>query len=86
MLSATRKDLGIDLVHFGVVSVIATTIGLVTPPVAFLVYLTAAQAKALIGAVTRESLPFTIALVIVLFAIVLVPQTVTGLPDLLGVR
>jgi tripartite ATP-independent transporter DctM subunit len=86
VLIPVASALGIDLVHFGLVTVLATTVGLITPPVGFLVYLTAAQAKAPIGAVTRECWPFTVALVALLFVIVVTPDIVLWLPNALGVR
>lgn len=71
---------GIDLVHFGVVTVLATLIGMCTPPVGFLIYLTAAQAQADIVDVTRELLPFILALVLLLIALALVPGLALWLP------
>ena len=71
---------GIDLVHFGVVTVLATLIGMCTPPVGFLIYLTAAQAQADIVDVTRELLPFILALVLLLVALALLPGLALWLP------
>lgn len=74
---------GIDLVHFGVVTVLATLIGMCTPPVGFLIYLTAAQAQADIVDVTRELVPFIVALVLLLLALALVPSLALWLPSVL---
>lgn len=74
---------GIDLVHLGVVVVLATAMGLVTPPVGVLLYLTAAQAGAPALEVVRESLPFLAALALLLLALILAPPLVLWLPGLL---
>lgn len=74
---------GIDLVHLGIVVVLATAMGLVTPPVGILLYLTAAQAGAPALAVVRESLPFLAALAVLLLAIIFVPPIALWLPSLL---
>ncbi|MGE5146392.1 MAG: TRAP transporter large permease [Candidatus Eiseniibacteriota bacterium] len=75
---------GIDLTHFGVVVVLATLIGLVTPPVGFLIYLCAAQAEATVASVVRELMPFVLALVLLLAAVVLFPGLVLWLPRLMA--
>lgn len=71
---------GVDLVQFGVVAVLAASIGLVTPPVGILLYITAAQAGAGATAVIRESLPFLLALLLLLGLIAVVPALTLWLP------
>ena len=74
---------GVDLTHFGLVVVIATCIGLLLPPIGFLIYLTAAQADCGVMPLVRELVPFIAALVLLLLLVVLVPQLVLFLPNLL---
>ena len=74
---------GIDLVHLGVVAVLACAIGLVTPPVGILLYMTGAQAQARPLAVIREAVPFLLALLALLVALVAMPGLVLWLPDAL---
>ena len=57
LMIPTAQTVGIDLTQFGVVAVLATLIGLVTPPVGFLIYLTGAQAEANVIDVVRELAP-----------------------------
>ena len=71
---------GIDLVHLGVVTVLASAIGLVTPPVGILLYVTAAQAEARATAVIAETLPFLAALILLLAVVVAVPALTLWLP------
>jgi tripartite ATP-independent transporter DctM subunit len=75
---------GADLIHLGVVVVLACSIGLVTPPVGILIYLTAAQAEAPVGKVVGELLPFILALSVLLALVVLFPPLVTYLPRFVG--
>lgn len=74
---------GVDIVQLGVVFVLASAIGLVTPPVGVLLFVTSAQADAPMIAVVRESLIFLAALVALLMAVVFIPQLTLGLAELL---
>lgn len=72
------QAVGIDMVQMGVVVVLATLIGLVTPPVGVLLYLTAAQAGASPTAVVKESFWFLIALLCVLALLIVWPGATAG--------
>lgn len=61
---------GVDITQLGVVVVLASAIGLVTPPVGVLLFVTSAQADAPIAEVVRESAIFLCALIILLFSVV----------------
>lgn len=74
------QKIGIDPVHFGVMVVLNLMIGLVTPPVGFLCYLTASIAGVPVGQVFREALPFIAALLAVLLLVAYVPAVVLWLP------
>jgi TRAP-type C4-dicarboxylate transport system permease large subunit len=58
-------------------------IGLITPPVCFLAYLTSTIADANFGKVIRESWIFILALILALATATYVPQLVLWLPNLL---
>ena len=77
------NNLGIDPVHFGIVMVFNTTIGSVTPPVGTVLYTVCSITKCSIEEFTVEFLPFLLALVLVLLALVFVPPLVTFLPNVL---
>ncbi|MEZ5728479.1 MAG: TRAP transporter large permease [Burkholderiaceae bacterium] len=83
-ISPVMVGAGIDIVHFGVVCVLASAIGLVTPPVGLLLFLTSTQARVGVLAVVRESLPFTVALLVLLASLVLFPSLSLGLGRLIG--
>lgn len=74
--------IGIDPIHFGVIMVINLLIGLCTPPVGFLIYLTASIADCSSEEVVKESVPLVIVLIAVLFLCTYVPSLVVALPRL----
>ena len=84
MLVPAAMAAGIDMIHLGLVVVLAGAIGLVTPPVGILIYLTAAQAGAPAAQVIRELMPFLFALMLLLAAIVAIPQLSLWLPGASG--
>ena len=86
MFMPAIRLVGIDPIHFGVVAVFATTFGLLTPPVGFLIYLTAAQAQASSTAVVRELMVFIVALAVLLVLLVLFPAFSTALPNAIAGR
>ncbi|NJM29014.1 MAG: TRAP transporter large permease [Rhizobiales bacterium] len=80
----TAMALGIDPVHFGVVSVVNCMIGLITPPYGILLFVVNGTTGIPIKAIVRESVPFLIALLLSLVAIALFPELVLWLPRLFG--
>lgn len=77
------RDLDGDPVHFGLVFVLAVTIGNFTPPVGSAMYAVCTILKCPIGAYSRESVPFLIAVGIVTLLLVFVPDVVLFVPDLI---
>ena len=80
------RALGIDLVHFGVVVVVNTMIGLITPPYGILLFVINATTGAPLKSIITEVLPFLFALLVALLVITLVPDVVLWLPELLGYK
>jgi tripartite ATP-independent transporter DctM subunit len=74
---------GIDPVHFGLVFIIAATIGNYTPPVGGAMFVVCQILRCPIGEYTRESLPFLIAVSLVTLLLIFVPQVVLIVPDLI---
>lgn len=77
------NEVGIDLVHFGVLVVINLGLALVTPPVGGVLFLTTAIAQADFEVVVKEMIPFLIALILVLVTCTFLPGLVMWLPNLL---
>ena len=78
------RELGIDLVHFGVVAVVNCMIGLITPPYGILLFVLNAVTRIPLGEIIREIWPFFAALVLALLAMILVPEIVLALPRAFG--
>jgi tripartite ATP-independent transporter DctM subunit len=76
--------LGIDLVHFGVIAVINTMIGLITPPFGMLLFVINAVTGIQLGEIIRETWPFIIVLISALLVLILVPDIVLWLPREFG--
>ncbi|MGV3570770.1 MAG: TRAP transporter large permease [Ramlibacter sp.] len=76
-------QVGVDPVHFGLVFIIAATIGNFTPPVGGAMFVVCQILKCPIGEYTRESLPFLLAVSAVTLLLIFLPQVVMFLPDLL---
>lgn len=80
----TCRELGIDLVHFGVVIVVNCMIGLITPPYGILLFVINAVTQIPLNQIIREVVPFLIVLVAALVAMVFIPEITLFLPHLFG--
>jgi tripartite ATP-independent transporter DctM subunit len=78
------RALGIDLVHFGVTTVVNCMIGLITPPYGVLLFVINATTGVPLRAMIREIWPFFAALVAALAAMVAFPDLVLWLPRRFG--
>jgi tripartite ATP-independent transporter DctM subunit len=78
------RELGIDLVHFGVVAVVNCMIGLITPPYGILLFVITAVSRISLADIIREIWPFLGALLAALLCMVLLPDMVLMLPRLMG--
>ncbi len=77
------RDLDGDPVHFGLVFIIAATIGNFTPPVGAAMYAVCSILKCPIGDYTRESIPLLAAVSLVALFLVFVPEVALFVPDLI---
>ncbi|EAS50134.1 putative TRAP dicarboxylate transporter DctM subunit [Aurantimonas manganoxydans SI85-9A1] len=77
------RDLGADPVHFGIVFIIAATIGNFTPPVGAAMYAVCSILRCPIGEYTRESAPFLAAVVAVTVLLILLPSIVLFVPNMI---
>ncbi len=78
------RELGIDLVHFGVVVVVNTMIGLITPPYGILLFVINATTGAPMRDMIGEIWPFLLALITALMVMTFVPDVVLWLPRMFG--
>ncbi len=79
MLLPLVDAMGVDRIHFGVVLIITLLVGSLTPPVGLLVFVSAVIARVDVKQVFREILPFIIAILLVVAALILLPPEITML-------
>jgi tripartite ATP-independent transporter DctM subunit len=77
------RDLGGDPVHFGIVFIVAATIGNFTPPVGAAMYAVCSILRTSLGDYTRESLPLFLAVVTITLILVFIPGIVLFVPNLI---
>jgi TRAP-type C4-dicarboxylate transport system permease large subunit len=78
------RELGIDLVHFGVVAVVNCMIGLITPPYGIVLFVINAVTGIPLRAIIAEIWLFMAVLIAALLVLILFPDIVLWLPRLLG--
>jgi len=77
------KELGIDYVHFGVIMVLNLLIGALTPPFGGVLFVLSSAANVKVEDVAKDAALFIIPILIVLALIVIFPQIVLFLPNLI---
>lgn len=76
--------LGIHPIHFGMVCVVASAIGHITPPVGLCLFVGMAISGLPMEKLVRPMAPFILAIVVVLVLVAFVPATTLWVPRLLG--
>ena len=81
-------ELGYDPIWFGIIIVMVTEMGVITPPVGINVYVVFGVARRVIGEVPLESIfkgifPFLIAVIVGVIILMLAPQIILFLPNLM---
>ena len=80
----TCNSLGIDLVHFGVLVVVNSMIGLITPPYGILLFVISAVTRIPLVEIIREIWGFLAVLLIALLTMIMLPDLILWLPRSLG--
>ncbi len=83
LLVPILSELGVDLVHFGIVMTFNLAIGGLTPPFGSMLFVCTSILKVPLLNMLKETMPFIIALIIALFVITYVPSIALLLPNLL---
>ncbi|MBA65462.1 MAG: C4-dicarboxylate ABC transporter permease [Candidatus Marinimicrobia bacterium] len=78
------KELGIDPVHFGVVTTVGWAIGYITPPFGATLFVSCSISKLSIKEVTPFILPVLCTMIVVLLIITFIPGSILFLPNLLA--
>jgi len=84
ILAPIAAALGIDPIHFAMVVIVNLTLGMITPPVGGLLFVTSVATKVPLMSLTRELPPFLWAHLVVLMLLTFVPAISTWLPHALG--
>ena len=76
--------LGLDLVHLGVIVVLALMIGIITPPVGVSLFIVSDITRIPFNRVATKVLPYLLALIVALLVVAFVPTIVLTIPELYG--
>lgn len=78
------KELGIDMIWFGILHVICIEAGAISPPVGVNVFMISGMAKHIpMYTIFKGIAPFLIAMIVMLFVYLFIPDIVTFLPNLM---
>ncbi len=75
-------SLGIDPIHFGIMMVLNLSIGLCTPPVGAILFVSCAVAKTKIEKMFKPMIPLYIAMLVALVLVIAFPSITKTLPDM----
>jgi tripartite ATP-independent transporter DctM subunit len=84
ILLPIAQNLGVDPVHFGLVVCINLVIGMITPPVGYVLYTLAPIARVSVEQISRGVLPFLAVEILVLLIVTYSPWTTLTLPRYFG--
>lgn len=84
ILAPVAMSMGISLVHFGVIMALNLTIGCITPPLGYCLFITSRIGEISVESGVKGTIPYMIGAIIVLFLITYIPPLVTFVPVLLG--
>jgi tripartite ATP-independent transporter DctM subunit len=83
MVIPIANAIGMDPVHFGVMIVLNTMIGLLTPPMGSLLFISSSITGVSLEKIIKETWPFVICCIVVLLMVALFPPLTTFIPNLL---
>jgi TRAP-type C4-dicarboxylate transport system permease large subunit len=83
-MAPIATGLGIDPLHFGLIFVLNTTIGLITPPLGEVLFVASPIAKVSLEELSVEIVPFLLVEIAVLLLVSYVPFTTLWVPRLFG--
>ncbi|MGB3339464.1 MAG: TRAP transporter large permease [Devosia sp.] len=83
LMQPIAAQVGIDPVHFGIITLVNFSVGMLTPPVGLNLFVAMAVAKMSVGEVFRACLPFIGVMLIALLIVTYVPALSLWVPSLL---
>ena len=84
LFTAIFATMGISPIHFGAVMVVNIMISMITPPYGLALYLAATLGNVSLNRIVRQTLPFTLVSILVLFFVSFFPSIILFLPRLFG--
>jgi tripartite ATP-independent transporter DctM subunit len=84
ILVPLAPQLGLDLVHLGVIVVLSLMIGIITPPVGISLFIVSDIVKIPFERIARATAPYVVALVIALLVVTYLPDIVLWIPKMYG--
>ena len=84
VLLPVAQAAGVDPIHFGLVCVIASAVGHITPPVGLCLFVGMAISGLPMDKLIKPLLPFLAAIVVTLLIVAMIPEVTLFLPRLLG--
>lgn len=86
ILAPVAAQVGVEPIHFAMIVIYNLTLGMITPPVGGLLFVTSNVSKVPLSDLTRELKPFLWAHGIVLVALTFIPALSNWLPHLMGYK
>jgi C4-dicarboxylate transporter DctM subunit len=74
---------GVDPYHFGIILVVGTELGLITPPVGVNVFIAKTVSETRLIDLAISIIPFVASMLLIQVALVFMPEVVSFLPDFL---
>jgi C4-dicarboxylate transporter, DctM subunit len=86
ILAPVAAKLGVDPIHFAMIVIFNLTLGMITPPVGGLLFVTSNVSRVPLNDLVRELKPFLLAHAVILVMLTFVPALSTWLPSVLGFK
>jgi TRAP-type C4-dicarboxylate transport system permease large subunit len=84
VLGPVFASLGVDPIHFAMIMCINLTVGLATPPMGLVLFVTASVANERVDRIVRALLPFLLVHLLVILAVTCFPALTLTVPRWLG--
>lgn len=83
ILLPVLKHFDVNLIHFGIIAIMMSQIGFITPPFGLCLFVSMKMSESSMAHVAKGSLPFILAMALATILLLFVPQLSTFLPDLI---
>jgi TRAP-type C4-dicarboxylate transport system permease large subunit len=84
ILGPIFTSLGVDSVHFAIIMAVNLTVGLLTPPMGLVLFVTSSVSGLRVETIAKATLPFLAVEVLVIFLITFIPAISLTVPRLFG--